>query len=298
MKQNILIIEDDKLVIGYYKELFKNLNAYQIHIADGIREAFLKVQKDRFFIIISDFVMPDFQEMAAPDLFKYIRTTPLNSKTPIFVVTANKDLAQKEIADDKIRVLTKDQSTGDKLVEFLEELSKSSKSSQPSKRFTENGKLKAEIIQKFKESTIKVFKTMANISLTYLDSCTDCKIQNVDISSTFGITSTNMRGALSLSLSQDIFFKTISHMFQTKVYQYSEDYDAAVAELVNIILGSTKRELKLLDDNNINVVMGVPVLIKGECHELSNLGGSYAKAVLPFEYQTSRIYLSISILEN
>ena len=293
----ILIIEDDNIVIQYYKNLFKNKEGLELHIASGIKDAFLKVQKVQFFLIVSDFVMPNFETMATVDLFKYIKTTPLNSKVPIFVVTANKGMAEDEIDDPTITIFNKDQKTGEDLAKFLQQIILESKKNKKKEGlFVENGKVKSNVTKIFQDSAIKVFKTMANLTIKPLDSCENCRIRNVDISTTFGISSDNIRGALSLSLSESIFLKVVSSMFQEEVTEVNSDNEAAIAELINIILGASKRELKLLDENNIDLAMGVPVVIKGECHELTNLG-SFAKIIMPFDVDGSKIFFSLSILE-
>lgn len=57
MGNNILIIEDDKLILGTLKRLLKG-EGYNVHTAQNGHEALEKIKNDDFNLIITDIRMP------------------------------------------------------------------------------------------------------------------------------------------------------------------------------------------------------------------------------------------------
>ena len=90
MKNNILIIENDKEVLSVWHEHFENEKKFKLHSEESIKKAILKLESNLFDLVILDFEM---SKSKHDMFFKKIE------KTPIFFLinrTSNKELIDKK----------------------------------------------------------------------------------------------------------------------------------------------------------------------------------------------------------
>jgi chemotaxis protein CheX len=75
------------------------------------------------------------------------------------------------------------------------------------------------------------------------------------------------RGHISVSFIEEVFIKVASKMLMTEYTEYCDDIADAGGEIVNIVIGNAKQELK---DSGYNIDMATPLtLVKGEQHNIN-----------------------------
>lgn len=102
MEEHILIIEDDKLILGTLKRFLKKVG-YEVSTAESGQEALEKVKKENFNLIISDIRMPGLDGIETLTLIRKYLTESNRELIPELVITgyANDENRRKV---DELRV--------------------------------------------------------------------------------------------------------------------------------------------------------------------------------------------------
>lgn len=88
----ILLIEDDILLIYYYKDVLGNIGGHKIEAVDWLQKAvaYLKEveegKKEKPDLILLDVIMPD-KEISAMDVLKLIKSKPKLKDIPVWIFT-------------------------------------------------------------------------------------------------------------------------------------------------------------------------------------------------------------------
>lgn len=96
--RKVLIAEDDFFIRDIYSKVF-SLSGYSVTVAVDGADAFEKIQKQPFDMILLDIMMP---RMTGIDVLKNVRalTTPAKS-TPIFIIT---NLGQQNVIEEAFKL--------------------------------------------------------------------------------------------------------------------------------------------------------------------------------------------------
>ncbi|MFQ5956734.1 MAG: response regulator [Candidatus Brocadiales bacterium] len=86
MSRDILIVEDDKEMQGFYKEMLKD-EEYNLTIASNGQEGVKRIKDEKFDLVILDIVM---EEPTGDRLFALLRKSPLYKEVPVIFVSVFK----------------------------------------------------------------------------------------------------------------------------------------------------------------------------------------------------------------
>lgn len=86
MAREILIVEDDKDMQGFYREMLKEEN-YNLTIASNGKEGIKRIKERKFDLIILDIIM---EEPTGDRLFALLRKTPMYRDVPVIFVSVFK----------------------------------------------------------------------------------------------------------------------------------------------------------------------------------------------------------------
>ncbi|MCX7656461.1 MAG: chemotaxis protein CheX [Treponemataceae bacterium] len=121
-------------------------------------------------------------------------------------------------------------------------------------------------IEPFVEATTGVFTSMVGIDLTvgrpYI--CEMNSPHGWDISGIIGLTG-EARGAVVLSLKQDLALAITSALTGRTQQSVNEDVIDAVGELVNIIAGNAKKGL----ETSFKLIISLPTIVEGPNHHIA-----------------------------
>src|SRR5512147_1086140 len=59
MKEKILVVDDDKKVIGYLSKMLTKFDEFSVEVAESAEEALQKIQSGRFDLVLVDLKLPD-----------------------------------------------------------------------------------------------------------------------------------------------------------------------------------------------------------------------------------------------
>ncbi len=144
------------------------------------------------------------------------------------------------------------------------------------------------------ESAREAFETMAFMPVTCLESkLAGERFPLGAISSTVGLSGDGICGAVSLLFSKDIamaVFRSMMMMEDTAEVNMSEVRDA-IGELGNMVAGGAKARLQ---DTGVDLAIGLPTVVEGENHHLSNPGDAVCR-VVPMETAKGLFHMQISV---
>jgi signal transduction histidine kinase len=115
--ESILIVEDDAHILRLLHRAVSNLG-YEVISAWNGREALDKVFRFQPRLIITDLMLP---EINGEELIRRLRVSKETSSIPIIVFTGKRDFDQERAAENKARVVFKNQGV-DKLLAVIQEL--------------------------------------------------------------------------------------------------------------------------------------------------------------------------------
>lgn len=84
--KEILIVEDDKDMQGFYKEMLKE-EGYNLTLASNGKEGIERIKKKRFDLVILDIIM---EEPTGDRLFALLRKSPMYKEVPVIFVSVFK----------------------------------------------------------------------------------------------------------------------------------------------------------------------------------------------------------------
>jgi len=112
-----------------------------------------------------------------------------------------------------------------------------------------------------------------------------------DISGVIGLTG-EARGAVVISMKQDLAIKLTTVLTGTKHKSLDDDVVDAVGELINIIAGNVKQEL----EEAFRLVISLPTIIKGKEHTINWPDNQIRAICIPFVTSTSESFsLSVAL---
>ncbi len=113
-----------------------------------------------------------------------------------------------------------------------------------------------------------------------------------DIAGFIGITSESLNGSYTLSFKKDVYLKLVSKMLGEEFTELPPGLEDAVAELLNIILGSAK--VVLNDQQGHSIQMALPTLIYGDTIR-SNTQAGKTTIVIPFYSDVGRFNVEVTM---
>ena len=150
-------------------------------------------------------------------------------------------------------------------------------------------KVDLEVIKPFIDATLDTFKDQCQFEATaqapYLKGTRDQ--QQFDIIAIIGLTSSTLRGSISLCFPARVFLAVMNGMLNENFKVISQELEDGAAELLNIIYGGAKTTLN--DVCGVGVEMSIPTVIKGD-----RVSSGYSKGtvvVIPFESKVGQFYL-------
>lgn len=145
-----------------------------------------------------------------------------------------------------------------------------------------------------KESAREAFDTMVFMPVTCLENrLVENGFPLGSVSSTVGLSGDNICGAVSLLFSTEIamsVFRSMMMMEDGADVNVSEVRDA-IGELGNMVAGGAKARLQ---DMGVDLSIGLPTVVEGENHHLSNPGDAICR-VVPMETAKGMFYMQVSV---
>ena len=112
-----------------------------------------------------------------------------------------------------------------------------------------------------------------------------------DISGIIGLTG-EARGAVVISLKQDLAMNLTSVLTGNKYNKIDEDVIDAVGELINIIAGNVKQEL----EESFSLIISLPTIVKGKEHSINWPDSQTRVICIPFVIsKTDSFILSVAL---
>lgn len=152
--------------------------------------------------------------------------------------------------------------------------------------------MKAEFINPFVESTLNVLNTMAQ---TDAAAGTPALKQNKNtwgvISGVIGMAGHNISGNMIISFDESCILSIVSKMLMEEFKEITPDVVDAVGEITNMITGGTK---KLLSEKGFSFEMAIPITIKGQGIELSQLSSSPV-ITIPFKTENGTFVVEANL---
>jgi chemotaxis protein CheX len=251
---------------------------------DGF-DALIKLEKQKFDLVITDLHMPKIDGMKLLEKMKAMRKDLKPKNVMILSAFINENLLEKM----KGVSILKKPFEADGLRKYVQLLLSEKKNSSKDK----NNAVNVEFINPFIESTLEVLDVMANIQAK--KDFVFVKENNVglgDISGIIPIKSEQWIGSFSITFKKEVFLKVVSSMLGEDFSEINEDNEDAVAELCNQIYGNSKAKLNQL---GYFLDMTIPSTIVGENHRIShNAKGTNILAVY-FDTPYGKITIECSI---
>lgn len=132
--------------------------------------------------------------------------------------------------------------------------------------------MKAEFINPFLESTKKVIETMAFTEVEPGQPAV--KTDNLTwgtVTGIIGLASEKLTGTMLVSFEADSILAIVSNMLGEEFKEVNEEVVDAVGEITNMISGQAK---KIFSEQGYSFDMAVPVMVKGENVEITQLSGT------------------------
>lgn len=127
----ILLIEDDRLLIDYYKDILENLGGFRVEVVDWLFKAqkFLKEvqegKREKPDLVLLDVVMPD-KDITALDIVKMIKSHPETKDIRVFVFTnfGKEDMYENYLTEGAERIIIKSRYDPKRLILLLRAVEK------------------------------------------------------------------------------------------------------------------------------------------------------------------------------
>lgn len=152
--------------------------------------------------------------------------------------------------------------------------------------------MKAELINPFIDSTMNVLSTMAQVKPVpgkpYLKQ--DNRSWGV-VTGIIGLAGAEMVGNMMVSFEEKCILHIVSQMLMEKYTEVNDEVIDAVGEITNMITGGVKKGLL---DHGLKFDLAIPVMIKGENVELTQL----TKApiiVVPFDTEQGKFVVEANL---
>ncbi|MFN7685172.1 MAG: chemotaxis protein CheX [Oligoflexia bacterium] len=100
------------------------------------------------------------------------------------------------------------------------------------------------------------------------------------IAAVIGLTGEGVRASVTLCFPERLFLKVMSNMLGEDCHEMTRELEDGVAELLNIIFGSAKRQINAAGYGNVQ--MAIPTILKGKGIEARPLTPEGKVVVLPF----------------
>jgi chemotaxis protein CheX len=110
------------------------------------------------------------------------------------------------------------------------------------------------------------------------------------ISAQMGITSSQFKGAITISFEEKVFLKIVSHMFSEQVTAIDDENQDAAAELLNMIYGAAKTAL---NPQGWAFERAIPVVVRGSSLHTSH--GRLPSLVIPLRAAEGYIFIEIAV---
>ena len=147
-----------------------------------------------------------------------------------------------------------------------------------------------EYIEPYQKATLNVIEMMAFIkpatAKPFLKK--DNKARG-DISGIISLTGAK-KGIMVISLSSKAICKIVSSMFGEEYLEINDEVKDAVGELTNMISGDARKNLA---EKGLTIEAGIPSIIAGKGHEISNLTNAPCLSI-PFKIEDAPFVVEIS----
>jgi chemotaxis protein CheX len=265
----ILLVETDENLISSYVGMLQSEKHQVITARDG-QEGLNKFFNGQFDLIITELNLP---KVTGQKMIEQLQNSR-NGDLPCSLIISSSNIDSKTIqslaSHNKVHFLPKPSSNDEFLNKIRNVLDKSKTSPKVDVRF----------INPILESTVSVIAEMTGFTVT--SGKPEVKFAGEfsgDISGVVGLVSSGFKGNISLSFTEPGFLKIISTMFGEEVTAITEENKDAVAELLNIIFGKTK---KILNEDGLNIQPAIPTIIRGKNHSIEHQT-KHATIVIPFQ---------------
>jgi DNA-binding response OmpR family regulator len=262
----ILVVDDDPEILNLYIESLAKPNVVISQATNG-KDALLKIQNEKFNLIITDLRMPGLTGM---QLLEQIDKDTLNKTTPILISTGHfNDLIIEHITDvQRVSFLVKPFNQ----VELHEKI----------KNIVESAKRKlavdVNVINPIIKSTLDVFKSMFGIDFKTETPRLRKPFEIAgDVSAILGTISPTFKGTLSLSMDSGPFLKIVSQWLNESAFEITEQNGDAIAEWLNIIYG---RARKALNEKGMNLSSAIPHVVATPRHSVEHQSSSNAIVII------------------
>ncbi|MBF0274329.1 MAG: chemotaxis protein CheX [Nitrospinae bacterium] len=147
-----------------------------------------------------------------------------------------------------------------------------------------------EYIEPYQRATLNVIEMMAFVKpLTAKPFIKKDKVARGDISGIISI-SGSKSGVMVISLSKGAICKIVGSMFGEEYTEINDEVKDAVGELTNMISGDAR---KILAEKGLTLEAGIPSIIVGKGHEISNLSNGQCLSI-PFKVDAFPFVIEIS----
>ena len=155
--------------------------------------------------------------------------------------------------------------------------------------------MKAEFINPFINSTVNVFKTMAQLNPApgkpYLK---HDKVTWGVVSGVIGMAGDKASGNMIISFDEPCILKVVSNMLMEEFTELNNDVLDAVGEITNMISGGARREL---GEMGYSFEMAIPIIVRGKDVELTQIT-KQPILVVPFETENGRFVVEANVTDK
>jgi chemotaxis protein CheX len=278
LKKHILVVDDEteicELVKGQLTSAFPGVQV--LSVSNG-QEAFQKMSRQKFDILITDLQMP---RMDGNNLIKAVQNDLNSMYRPRQIVVLSAHIAEelKKKIEGALSYLPKP-FTPEALVTRVQEVLNST-SAQPEGASAPGpaaakpaapaaAKVDVNFIVPFIDSTLQVLATMANIRPTReaLFLRTDDGASG-DISTVIPMDCSKFTGSMAVCFEESCFLHIVGALLGEKYTEITDEIADAASEIGNQVFGTTKT---VLNSHGLDLKPAIPKLFRGKGHRVQHL---------------------------
>ena len=231
------------------------------------------LSESKYDVIVIDL---QYKHIPSLDIVTQIGKDPLNSHTNIIVTTnvANKEVLNKYVSAGVSYVFMKPyrfKVLSDKITKIIEPNSNA------------HGAFEPLILKIFLESSIHIFEAMTGtVVIAGKPFLKSGNKSLADVSAVIGLSSTSIKGSLSINLNRNILTRFIFKLFGSAVVADEAQINDICGEICNQIMGRAKQQF--LKRKNMGFEITVPTVLSDPNHILDYKSASPV-LVIPFSFE-------------
>jgi len=154
--------------------------------------------------------------------------------------------------------------------------------------------MQADILNIFIDSVIKTLSTMCNVvpRRNSLELKNSAKNSRGDISGIIGVVG-ELSGIIAITLPEKLALSLVSSMIGEEIDSLNSTIEDAIGEIINIIAGNAKSNLKAKE---FDLYMSLPSVIVGENHSVTS-PAAIPSFIIGFETDTFPFWLEVCLKE-